>query len=140
MTTRRTAIAAGLAALIPATGLTQSENESVDLLRRLIVEVIQDGDVTVIPELVAEDASIPDYGVTGIDAFTAASESGHASRHGQFDDYTFVVEAIAGTDEWALAYVRLQGTTRAGQSVDDPAFYTVRVADSLITELYLGAG
>lgn len=141
MLTRRKTIAAGLiSAMLPGMISAQNEPESVAILRRLIREVIQDGDVAVLPELVSDDASIPDYDVTGIDAFVAASEAGHASRQAQFSDYEFVIEAIAGTDEWAMAYVRLQGATNNGQEVDDAAFYAAKVSGGRISELYLGAG
>jgi hypothetical protein len=141
MLTRRTTIAGGLAAaLLPGLTAAQEEAPSVDLLERFIIDVVQDGDVSVLPELVAADGSIPDYDITGIDAFTAASEAGHTSRQEQFEEYEFVIEAIAGTEEWALAFVRLQGVDRNGQAVDDSAFYAVKVADGLITELYLGVG
>lgn len=140
MPTRRATLAGSLAFLLPGTVAAQDAMPSTTLLERLIVEVIQDGDTDVLPEVMAEDATIPDAEVEGLPGITVVSIAGHQSREDRFSEYNFVIEAIAGTDDWALAYVRLQGTSIQGEAVDEPAFYTVRVQDGLISELYLGSG
>lgn len=138
MMNRRTTISAGLAAaFFPAMAFGQEDTSSVDLLTRMITEVIQAGDVSVIPELVSANISIPDFNISGIDGFTAASEAGHASRQESFTDYAFGIVAIFGDDEWAVAYVRMTGTTTDGVSEDVAVFYSVRIVDGLISEMYL---
>ena len=133
---RRTALLGAIASTLPLSDLAQSDEPLV--LERLITEVVAGGDVSVLPDLVAADATIPDYDVSGIDAMIAASEAGHQSRQEQYSDYEFVIQAIAESDDWQLAYVRLIATTTAGEDEDTPGFYAARVVKGLITELYIG--
>lgn len=138
MLNRRTTITAAMAAaFFPAMAFGQEGTSSVDLLTRMTNEVIQEGDVSVIPELVTTDVSIPDYDITGIEAFTAASVSAHQSRQESFAEYAFEIVAIFGDDKWAVAYVRMTGTTTNGVSEDVAVFYSVRVVGGLISEMYL---
>lgn len=136
MVSRRTVLATGLLASLPLSALAQTSEPT--LLERLITEVIATGDLSGLSELVSPDVTIPDFEVTGIEAFTAASKNGHESRQERYSDYTFEIQAIAAIEGWQLAYVRLTGTTTTGQSEDAPAFYAARISDDLISELYIG--
>jgi hypothetical protein len=133
---RRTALLGALASTLPTSATAQADEPLV--LARLIADVIAAGEVSGLPDMVTANVRIPDVAVTGIDAFTAASESGHAARQARYSEYEFAIQAIAEADGWQLAYVRLTGTTTAGVTVDDPGFYAARVVDGLIAELYIG--
>lgn len=133
---RRTALLGALAASLPVS--IRAEDGDGLVLERLITDVIAAGDLSGIPDIVTADVAIPDYAVSGIDAFTAASENGHAARQARYSDYQFAIQAIAEVDGWQVAYVRLSGTTTAGQAEDKPGFYAARIANGLIAELFIG--
>ena len=133
---RRMVMLGAIASTLPVPALAQTDEPLA--LERLITEVVAGGDVSVLPDLVAEDASLPDFNVAGIDALTAATESGHQNREKRYSEYEFTIQAIAESGDWQLAYVRLTGTTTEGQSEDIPGFYAARLVDGLIAELFIG--
>jgi hypothetical protein len=120
--------------------MAQAEpGDQAGALRMLIELVVQDGEVSLLPDLVAEDARLPDYDVQGLDTFMAISEANHQQRQTDFTAYKFRIETIAEAERWALAYVRFIAQTVSGDEVDTPAFYAVHFNTAgLIDEVYIG--
>jgi hypothetical protein len=141
MLTRRSAVAAALSsALLPMATRAQAESgDQAGALRMLIELVVQGGEVSVLRDIVAEDARLPDYDVEGLEMFTAISESNHLQRQADFSTYEFQIEAITEVDRWALAYVRFIAETVSGDVVNTPGFYAVHFnIAGLIDEVYVG--
>jgi hypothetical protein len=141
MITRRSAVAVALSsALVPLATLGQAESgDQAAALRMLIESVVQNGEVSLLPDLVAEDARLPDYDVEGLKTFMAISEANHRQRQADYDSYEFQIEVIAEVDRWALAYVRFVAVPIAGDDIDTPAFYAAHFNTAgLIDEIYIG--
>lgn len=141
MITRRSAVAVALSsALLPMTTMSQAESgDQAGALRMLIELVVQNGEVSLLPDLVAENARLPDYGVEGLDMFMTISEANHLQRQADFATYEFQIEAVAEVDRWALAYVRFVAEAVSGDEIDTPAFYAAHFNTAgLIGEIYIG--
>ena len=141
MFTRRSAVAAALSsALLPVVAGAQAETgDQAGALRMLIELVIQDGNVSLLPDIVAEDARLPDFDVQGLESFTAISEANHLQRQADFATYEFRIEAVTEVERWALAYVRFIAETVDRETVDLPGFYAAHFnAAGLIDEVYIG--
>jgi hypothetical protein len=141
MLDRRTAIAAlvSMTAMPLATSAQRGSRSQEDVLRTLIEEVIEQGKTSMLPELVAQEATLPDFDVSGVDTLAAISLANHVERQGDYTEYSFPIEAIATTGDWALAYVRFVAETTTGEAVDTPGFYAARFnADGLIDQLFIG--
>ncbi|HYJ12294.1 MAG TPA: hypothetical protein VEW66_01790 [Thermomicrobiales bacterium] len=141
MITRRSAVAIALSsALVPLAASSQAESgDQAGALRMLIESVVQGGQVSLLPDIVAEDARLPDYDVQGLDMFTTISSSNHLQRQADFTTYEFQIEAICEVERWALAYVRFIAETISGDEVDTPAFYAVHFNTvGLVDEVYIG--
>lgn len=141
MITRRKAMLAGaFAAVLPLShAVAQGDSAEVEALRTLIEEVVQGGNVDLLPDLIAEDAALPDYDVEGLELFAQISASNHADREAGYESYAFEIQTIAGADSWAMAYVRFVGTTVEDVEEDLPAFYAAHFgADGLIDKIYIG--
>lgn len=131
---RRAMIAATLAAAAP-TAARAGGNAAT--LRRLIDEVIQDGDMSGLDTIVASNVTIAGFSVTDIDGFRDASIEGAAIRAKKYREHAFEVTSIAENEEWAHALVRFTGEQASGRKEARHVFYVAKFADGLIAELYL---
>ena len=133
---RRIAILGAVAAMTVTPSLAR-ESDQIATMRDFIDTVIARGETSDLERFVTDDVTIPDFHVTGIDAFRDASDAGFASRERQYRDATFDVVSIAESGEWVHTLVRFDATATTGSTTTNHVFYVARFADGLIAELYL---
>lgn len=134
---RRTA-ATAIAALALAPRMASTASANSNMLTRFIDDVIADGNVDELDQLVSPTVSIPSMGVVGIDEFREASIDGASSRAEQYDTFKFEIVSIAESDDYAHALVRFEGKQKAGRMEARHLFYVAQFRDGLIETLWLG--
>lgn len=134
---RRTLITATAFASLPFVATAETTGQS-DVMTMFIEEVIRDGDMSSLANIVTEDVVVARLGVNSRDEFKEVSLDGYEARMSEFSSLDMEIESLAENGEWCHAFVRAIGQLRAGRKQNLTLFYVARFRDGLISHLYFG--
>lgn len=134
---RRTLMAATALSFIPLQVSAQSTSQS-DVMTMLIEEVIRDGDMSNLANIVTEDVVVATLGVSSIEEFEDASIHGYDARQSEFSSLDMDIVSMAENGEWCHVLVQAIGELRTGRKQNISLFYVARFRDGLISHLYFG--
>ena len=136
---RRTALSlAGIAglSLVAPVRADESTDANKETLRRYVAEVINGGNVDLLPELVAEDyVSTTPGDIAGIDALRARLEATRQSAELFYDTMEYILTDVIAEGDVVMARGRIVAS-RDGKSMDTDLMVQADFVDGMIRTIW----
>ena len=134
---RRTLITATALSSLPFMASAESSPQA-EVMTMLIEEVIRDGDMSNLADIVTDDVVVATLGVRSIKEFEDVSIAGYEARMSEFSSLDMELVSVAENGEWCHALVQATGELRSDRKQSLTLFYVAQFRDGLISRLYFG--